>query len=147
MIERVITSETSVNIYQTTRRNIPEDTHLLPRANPKYVVGPARPQNPAPVCQTWMRGPLNQTVEILTSPVWKQFALKMKVCGRQHVMSSFYNTKITGFGLSVILQPEMFYDSDPANCSRPCNRVNRIVRPNEKIICSVPKYRLSLCKN
>jgi hypothetical protein len=29
MMEAVSTSETSVNIYQTTRRNIPEDSHLL----------------------------------------------------------------------------------------------------------------------
>jgi hypothetical protein len=27
-LEAVSTSETSVNIYQTTRRNIPEDSHL-----------------------------------------------------------------------------------------------------------------------
>jgi hypothetical protein len=29
MMEAVSTSETSVNLYQTTRRNIPEDTHYL----------------------------------------------------------------------------------------------------------------------
>jgi hypothetical protein len=28
MMEAVSTSETSVNFYQTTRRNIPEDSHL-----------------------------------------------------------------------------------------------------------------------
>jgi hypothetical protein len=28
MMEAAITSETSVNFYQTTRRNIPEDSHL-----------------------------------------------------------------------------------------------------------------------
>jgi hypothetical protein len=28
MMEAVNTSETSVNFYQTTRRNIPEDSHL-----------------------------------------------------------------------------------------------------------------------
>jgi hypothetical protein len=28
MMYAVSTSETSVNLYQTTRRNIPEDTHL-----------------------------------------------------------------------------------------------------------------------
>jgi hypothetical protein len=28
MMETVSTSETSVNYYQTTRRNIPEDSHL-----------------------------------------------------------------------------------------------------------------------
>jgi hypothetical protein len=28
VIEAVTTSETSVSIYQTTRRNIPEDSHL-----------------------------------------------------------------------------------------------------------------------
>jgi hypothetical protein len=28
MIEAVSTSETSVNFYQTTRRNTPEDSHL-----------------------------------------------------------------------------------------------------------------------
>jgi hypothetical protein len=31
MIEAVSTSETSVNFYQTTRRNIPEDSHLHTR--------------------------------------------------------------------------------------------------------------------
>jgi hypothetical protein len=37
MMEAVITSETSVNIYQTTRRNTPEDSHLntLRRENQK----------------------------------------------------------------------------------------------------------------
>jgi hypothetical protein len=36
-MEAVNTSETSVNIYQTTRRNIPEDSHLHTRLreNPK----------------------------------------------------------------------------------------------------------------
>jgi hypothetical protein len=29
MMEAVSTSETSVNFYQTARRNIPEDGHLL----------------------------------------------------------------------------------------------------------------------
>jgi hypothetical protein len=29
MMEAASTSETSVNFYQTTRRNIPEDSHLL----------------------------------------------------------------------------------------------------------------------
>jgi hypothetical protein len=29
MMETVSTSETSVNFYQTARRNIPEDSHLL----------------------------------------------------------------------------------------------------------------------
>jgi hypothetical protein len=29
MMEAVSTSETSVNFYQTTRRNIPEDSHLI----------------------------------------------------------------------------------------------------------------------
>jgi hypothetical protein len=28
MMEAVSTSETSVNFYQTTRRNIPEDSHI-----------------------------------------------------------------------------------------------------------------------
>jgi hypothetical protein len=31
MVEAVCTSETSVNFYQTTRRNIPEDSHLYTR--------------------------------------------------------------------------------------------------------------------
>jgi hypothetical protein len=31
MMETVGTSETSVNFYQTTRRNIPEDSHLHTR--------------------------------------------------------------------------------------------------------------------
>jgi hypothetical protein len=31
MMEAVSTSETSVNLYQTTRRNIPEDSHLHTR--------------------------------------------------------------------------------------------------------------------
>jgi hypothetical protein len=31
MMESVSTSETSVNFYQTTRRNIPEDRHLHTR--------------------------------------------------------------------------------------------------------------------
>jgi hypothetical protein len=31
MIEAANTSETSVNFYQTTRRNIPEDSHLHTR--------------------------------------------------------------------------------------------------------------------
>jgi hypothetical protein len=31
MMEAVITSETSVNFYETTRRNIPEDSHLHTR--------------------------------------------------------------------------------------------------------------------
>jgi hypothetical protein len=31
MMEAVGTSETSVNFYQTTRRNIPEDSHLHTR--------------------------------------------------------------------------------------------------------------------
>jgi hypothetical protein len=37
MMEAASTSETSVNFYQTTRRNIPEDTHLhtLSRQNLK----------------------------------------------------------------------------------------------------------------
>jgi hypothetical protein len=30
-MEGISTSETSVNIYQTTRRNIPEDSHLHTR--------------------------------------------------------------------------------------------------------------------
>jgi hypothetical protein len=29
MMDAAITSETSVSFYQTTRRNIPEDSHLL----------------------------------------------------------------------------------------------------------------------
>jgi hypothetical protein len=57
MMESVSTSETSVNFYQTTRRNIPKDSHLKTRphenlksqktiivysknkAKPKYVFG------------------------------------------------------------------------------------------------------------
>jgi hypothetical protein len=31
MMEAVTSSETSVTFYQTTRRNIPEDSHLDPR--------------------------------------------------------------------------------------------------------------------
>jgi hypothetical protein len=31
MIEAASSSETSVNIYQTTRRNIPEDSHIPAR--------------------------------------------------------------------------------------------------------------------
>jgi hypothetical protein len=31
MMEAAITSETSVNFYQTTRRNNPEDSHLYTR--------------------------------------------------------------------------------------------------------------------
>jgi hypothetical protein len=31
MMEAASTSETSVNFYQTTRRNNPEDSHLYPR--------------------------------------------------------------------------------------------------------------------
>jgi hypothetical protein len=31
LAEAAITSETSVNFYQTTRRNIPEDSHLHTR--------------------------------------------------------------------------------------------------------------------
>jgi hypothetical protein len=36
-MEAANTTETSVNFYQTTRRNIPEDSHLLTRRcdNPK----------------------------------------------------------------------------------------------------------------
>jgi hypothetical protein len=38
MMEAVSTSETSVNFYETTRRNIPEDSHLhiRRRENLKY---------------------------------------------------------------------------------------------------------------
>jgi hypothetical protein len=36
MMEAVSTSETSVNIYQTTRRNIPEDSHLHARRREKF---------------------------------------------------------------------------------------------------------------
>jgi hypothetical protein len=38
MMEAASTSETSVNFYQTTRRNIPEDNHLNTRSseNLKY---------------------------------------------------------------------------------------------------------------
>jgi hypothetical protein len=35
MMEAVSTSETSVNFYQTTRRNIPEDRHLPSRRREK----------------------------------------------------------------------------------------------------------------
>jgi transposase-like protein len=42
MMEAVSISETSVNFYQTTRRNIPEDSHfhIRRRENPKCT-GPA----------------------------------------------------------------------------------------------------------
>jgi hypothetical protein len=36
--EAVRTSKTSVNIYQTTRRNIPEDNHLNILFTFKYVI-------------------------------------------------------------------------------------------------------------
>jgi hypothetical protein len=35
MMEATSTSETSVNLYQTTRRNIPEDSHLHNRRREK----------------------------------------------------------------------------------------------------------------
>jgi hypothetical protein len=35
MMEAVSTSETSVNFYQTTRRNIPEDSYLQDKQFPK----------------------------------------------------------------------------------------------------------------
>jgi hypothetical protein len=37
MIEAVSTSETSVNFYQTTRRNNPENSHLQRCSNLKYA--------------------------------------------------------------------------------------------------------------
>jgi hypothetical protein len=40
MMEAVNTSETSVNVYKTTRRNSPQDSHLRRRhENLKYHVG------------------------------------------------------------------------------------------------------------
>jgi hypothetical protein len=38
MMEAASTSETSVNLYQTTRRNIPEDSHL--HMNPVRILAP-----------------------------------------------------------------------------------------------------------
>jgi hypothetical protein len=35
MMEAATTSETSVNFYQTTRRSIPEDSHLLLEIEPR----------------------------------------------------------------------------------------------------------------
>jgi hypothetical protein len=35
MVEALSTSETSVNFYETTRRNIPEDGHIRRRENLK----------------------------------------------------------------------------------------------------------------
>jgi hypothetical protein len=37
MMEAVSTSETSVNFYQTTRRNIPEDSHLRTRRRENLI--------------------------------------------------------------------------------------------------------------
>jgi hypothetical protein len=38
MMEAVSTSETSVNFYDTTRRNIPEDSHLQKQISPSEVL-------------------------------------------------------------------------------------------------------------
>jgi hypothetical protein len=37
MMEAVSTSETSVNFYETTQRNVPEDSHLHNRVRENYV--------------------------------------------------------------------------------------------------------------
>jgi hypothetical protein len=37
MMEAVSTPETSVNFYQITRRNIPEDSHLQATLKPKFL--------------------------------------------------------------------------------------------------------------
>jgi hypothetical protein len=68
MMEAVSTSEMSVSMYQTTRRNVPEDSHLhtLRRENLKFYqeLGRMSEEHPA----NFVKGPKNRNNPSIRGP-------------------------------------------------------------------------------